>query len=415
MPILKIETSQTGEVGVLPSYASILTDDTEAAVLTAGYLNNAVQNGASFALPCIAKVSTKESSTADYKVGWYQVTHVGANWSVVPAGSPGDVSLPTIANHIAVYTNTTGGLSDDAATAINGGNIQAGLSGTAGYLSSFPSAALKGSLRVTAVANTGDTLVTLSNALHGQASVYSIPDSGAATANFILSKTTGVQHITVGDLQVDAGSLNSGISTGGTVGLVKAFSTTATSGFIALQAANNASGNFGTTISNSTAQAQATVLTIPDIGAATGFLNASTVSAGSTPASIIITKDITLGFAALATAGKVNIQSALATAQFKIRNIMVNYSASGLSGGGGNRLIVISDGTTTYNSTGITAALLGTPINTVWGGTGNPVAGTVAQNTSSVAGAQIYAQYAGGTTDYTAGSVVITVTYERVA
>lgn len=112
MPILKIETSQTGEVGVLPSYASILTDDTEAAVLTAGYLNNAVQNGASFALPCIAKVSTKESSTADYKVGWYQVTHVGANWSVVPAGSPGDVSLPTIANHVAVFNNTTGGLSD---------------------------------------------------------------------------------------------------------------------------------------------------------------------------------------------------------------------------------------------------------------------------------------------------------------
>lgn len=181
MPILKIETSQTGEVGVLPSYASILTNDTEAAVLTAGYLNNAVQNGASFALPCIAKVSTKESSTADYKVGWYQITHVGANWSVVPAGSPGDVVLPTIANHIAVYTNTTGGLSDDAATAINGGNIQAGLSGTAGTLASFPGTAANGSLIVKGVDAGGAFNTTISNGTMGQSTVYSLGDIGAAT------------------------------------------------------------------------------------------------------------------------------------------------------------------------------------------------------------------------------------------
>ncbi len=184
MAILNFTTTQTGTAGILPSIAQILTNDTEAAVLTAGYLNHLVQNGASFTLPCLAEVSTKASSTADYQVGWYQVVHVGANWSLVPAGSPGDVVLPTIANHLAVYTNTTGGLSDDAATAINGGNIQAGLSGTAGYFASFPATASKGSLRVTAVANTGDTLVTISNALHGQASVYSIPDVGAATGQF---------------------------------------------------------------------------------------------------------------------------------------------------------------------------------------------------------------------------------------
>ncbi len=189
MAILNIQTSQTGEAGVLPSYASILTDDTEAAVLTTGYLNKAVQNGASFAMPCIAKIATKASSTSPYQVGWYQISRSGTDWSVIPAGNPGEVVLPTVANRIATYTNTTGTLSEDAATAINGGNLQAGLSGTAGYLASFPSAASKGSFRVTAVANTGDTLTTLSNVAMGQASVISIPDPVNAVGRLLVGAT----------------------------------------------------------------------------------------------------------------------------------------------------------------------------------------------------------------------------------
>jgi len=506
MPILNIVTSQTGLVGTLPSFVYIATNDTIAEVTTAGYLNKAVQQGYAFNEANMALVSTKTSPSAtSTQVAMLEISHSGSNWSLVPTASPGDVVLPTIANHIATFTNATGTISEDPATAISGGNIQAGLSGTAGYLSSFPSTAARGSLRVTAVANTGDTLVTLSNAAHGQASVYSIPDSGASTANLIVSKLTGTQHITVGSfavdagtiasgiatggqvgsfiafpttaskgsirltaavnatgdfsttisnataqaqsqvitipdvgaatgnfllsgltgagiqhitsgsLEVDAGALISGIATGGFVGLLKAFPTTASKGFIALQAAVNATGDFGTTITNGLAIAQAQTLTIPDVGAAAGFINGQTVTANLTPASVIITKDITLGFAALATAGQVTIQAALPTAQFKVRNIFVNYGAAGLSGGGGDRLITITDGTTVYNNAGITAALLGTPVNTVWGGTGNPLAGTVAQNTATVAGAKLYAVYSGGTTDYAAGSVVITVTYERVA
>ena len=66
MPIISFQTNETGQIGVLPSYASILTNDPEATVLTAGYLNRIVQNGASFALPCIAKISTKATPTSDY-------------------------------------------------------------------------------------------------------------------------------------------------------------------------------------------------------------------------------------------------------------------------------------------------------------------------------------------------------------
>lgn len=267
MPILNINTNQIGLVGVTPNIVQIATNDTEAAVLTTGYLNHVVQSGTSFPMPCLAEVSTVASAGAQPQVGWYQIAHVGANWSLVALGSPGDVVLPTIANHIATYTNTTGTLSEDAATAINGGNIQAGLSSTAGYLASFPAAPAKGSLRLTAVANTNDTLVTISNALHGQASVYSIPDSGASTANLLLSKLSGTQHITVGSLQVDAGTVTSGITTGGQIGSFVAYATTASNGFLALTAVN-AGGAFNTTVSNSV-MGQSSVISIPDPGAAT--------------------------------------------------------------------------------------------------------------------------------------------------
>lgn len=125
--------------------------------------------------------------------------------------------------------------------------------------------------------------------------------------------------------------------------------------------------------------------------------------------------DVALPAASLATSGHVTIQASSGSKQYKVRDIRVDYSASGLSGGGGDRLVQITDGTTVYNNAGITAALLGTPVNTVWGGSGNPLPGTVAMNTSTAAGATLYAVYAGGTTDYTTGTVNVSVLVERVA
>lgn len=96
-------------------------------------------------------------------------------------------SAAVLANRIACFADVSGTVNDDAATAINAGNLQAGLSGTAGYLASFPSTAERGSLRLAAIANSGDTLTTISNASMGQASVISIPDPVAATANFVVA------------------------------------------------------------------------------------------------------------------------------------------------------------------------------------------------------------------------------------
>lgn len=251
MSIKSIQIGQAGVSNRTPSWVYIETNDTQATVTAAGYLNgaaheyiNSLQNN------MMALVSTKTAPGIGVSPVLYvlQVQVSNGIWSLV---SPAvDVPVPFIVP----------------------GNIQAGLSGTAGTLGSFPAAATSGELLVAAVTNSaGNFNTTISNAASvGQSQVISIPDSGATTANAIISKSAGTQHITTGSLAIDAGSISSGLAAGGFVGLIEAFPTTTASGFIATQAAVNASGNFGTTISNQTVQAQSTVLTLPDVGAATG-------------------------------------------------------------------------------------------------------------------------------------------------
>jgi hypothetical protein len=92
MGILSVVPGQTGLVGVLPSIAYIQTNDPVATVTATGYLNKAVSEGTQFSLPCIAVVSTKETPTSVPQVGWYEVQHVGVNWSL-DAGSNTGLAL----------------------------------------------------------------------------------------------------------------------------------------------------------------------------------------------------------------------------------------------------------------------------------------------------------------------------------
>lgn len=139
----------------------------------------------------------------------------------------------------------------------------------------------------------------------------------------------------------------------------------------------------------------------------------SEIDASQLPVGSISKIDVTCTAAALATAGRVTVVEGSGTKRYIVRSLFVNVS-TGLSGGGGDRLLRITDGTNNFNANGITAALLGTAINTPFGGSGNPVA-SIAQSTASVAGADIYLVYAGGTTDFTTGQVVVTVEIERFA
>lgn len=211
--VYQLPTPLAGSVGVLPVQKYMVVGDNLATVTTAGYLNSV--NLESYPVVNTDIINCLYSFVPSTQVGTFEQFSVSISNGVITLSSlsvAGDVTLPTIANHIATYTNTTGGLSEDAATAINGGNIQAGLSGTAGTLASFPATASRGSLKVTAVANTGNTVTTISNAAMGQASVISIPDPAGATANFVLAPSALVS----GNLNQSSGTaglvVDSGIS-----------------------------------------------------------------------------------------------------------------------------------------------------------------------------------------------------------
>lgn len=184
---------------------------------------------------------------------------------------------------------------------------------------------------------------------------------------------------------------------------------TAVDAVIITPIANTANANI-LTIQNASF-AQPTTLTIPDPGAAASYFQVSqSSSAASAPDAIV--RVITAGQAALAAAGKVVVQAhTSATSQFVVLDIKV-MASTGLTGNSGNRLLSLSDGTIVFNNAGITAAVLGTPVTTLWGGTGNPVSS--AGGLVSTAGADLYLQYIGGTTDYNAGSVIIVVTLAQV-
>lgn len=178
-------TREQGYTGFSPEIVRIVTTSTLSQVTTAGWYNNSPIAGESLAnvdvvLICYAYASSSQATS------FFNVS-ISAKGVVTLSIGESDIVLPTIANHIATYTNTSGTLSEDPATAISGGNIQAGLSGTAGEFISYPSTASKGSLIFKAVANTGNTNTTISNVAMGQASVISVPDPGAATANIAVA------------------------------------------------------------------------------------------------------------------------------------------------------------------------------------------------------------------------------------
>lgn len=130
MGIINVTPGQVGLVGVLPSVAYINTDDTIAEVTTTGYLNKEVANGLQFSLPCIAVVSTKATPTSMPQVGWYQVSHVGSNWSLVIGSNevialPDDQILVGNSSGIAAPVAMTGdiGITNAGVTAIQAGVI----------------------------------------------------------------------------------------------------------------------------------------------------------------------------------------------------------------------------------------------------------------------------------------------------
>lgn len=242
MGILSITTDLAGELNDNPRRVRIISTDNLAAVTTAGYLNaKTLLTNNIFPTDIIDMVYSYSSATNS---GTYEVFIPSFSAGVITLAlwaNAGDVLLPvvsgnfavfngttgqikdggylpsnaaktnvvmataaTVANHIMVSTDTAGTVGNLTGTAINDGNIQAGRSTIAGTLGSFPSAATSGELIIAAVTNSsGNFNTTVSNASAvAQSQVISIPDSGAATANFLLDKgtaaTASIQKLSIG-------------------------------------------------------------------------------------------------------------------------------------------------------------------------------------------------------------------------
>jgi hypothetical protein len=201
---------------------------------------------------------------------------------VIMAGSAVQVG------YIAHFIDTAGTIDDTAGTVQNDGTIQAGKSGVAGTLVSFPATAANGSLILAAINAGGASNTTISNSTMGQSSVVSIPDPGVATSKFLLTDSAGTQTIATGSVALTLGSLtlaagnvtasqgNLVAGSSGHAGTVTSFPASAANGSLLLVAAN-AGAAFNTTISNG-AMGQSTVYTIPDIGSSLGDIVVSTAA-----------------------------------------------------------------------------------------------------------------------------------------
>ncbi len=194
--------------GNYPQFKFAVFSDNLVAVTTAGYLNQgAIEAGMplSNADVIMALYSfNQQTQTGSFAIFTVNIASTNGQITLTAWGNPGDVVLPTTANYIAHFTNTTGTLSSAAANVINPGNIAAGLSGTAGTLASFPATAARGSLIVQATANTGNTNTTLTNAAMGQASTVTIPDPANAAGRLLIG--AGATPFVSGNFPVASGT-----------------------------------------------------------------------------------------------------------------------------------------------------------------------------------------------------------------
>jgi hypothetical protein len=203
-----------------PRIGRIKTDATLVQVTTAGFLNGAVSQGIAIqpsdkfeiyygigGTPAnaffdtsitagVVTLSVAESNVVLPVVSGNFAVFSGTSGALADLGYlPSNAAKTTVvmagsavqSGYMAKFVDTAGTLDDTAGAAINAGNIQAGLSGTAGTFISYPTTAANGSFIWAAVGNAGNFAATVSpKSTLGQASVYTIPDPGAATANFVL-------------------------------------------------------------------------------------------------------------------------------------------------------------------------------------------------------------------------------------
>lgn len=183
MAIQDFITDTAGQVEVNPRILKLICDDTLATITTAGYLNPQISQGKT-----VLPTDLVLANFANFECGQFRPTF--SNGICTLKACTPNATTPTVINDIAVFRDVYGNLVDAAAVTAAAGNLQAGYDAVSGVVISYPSTTASGTLRLKAINNSGNTATTISNAAMGQASVISIPDPGAATANFVLDAGT---------------------------------------------------------------------------------------------------------------------------------------------------------------------------------------------------------------------------------
>jgi hypothetical protein len=205
-----------------PRIVRITTDSTLAQVTTAGWYPNTAPNQL---VPSDQVEIAFAQGTGNAATSMFDVA-ITAGVVTLSLGES-NVILPVVSGDFAVFSGTSGAIADSSYSPTNAAKtkvVMAGSAVTSGYMAKFV-----------------DTAGT-------------IDDTAGAVIN--------------------AGTIQSGVS--GTVGGFIAYPATAANGTLKLTPVN-AGGAFDTTISNGT-MGQSTVMTIPDVGAATGQFLAKTAA-----------------------------------------------------------------------------------------------------------------------------------------
>lgn len=135
MSILNIARVETGAVNVSPGTIKCLSTDTLAKVTTAGYLTSSLVAGGIGPKDKIEMIYSYNQRTATGTFGIFNVS-LSSNGVVTLSlwGNPGDVLLPVVSGHAAVFNGTTGQIKDSGAAMSNASN--AFLATSAGSLTS---------------------------------------------------------------------------------------------------------------------------------------------------------------------------------------------------------------------------------------------------------------------------------------
>lgn len=126
----------------------------------------------------------------------------------------------------------------------------------------------------------------------------------------------------------------------------------------------------------------------------------------------LIWVDVTVAASDLDSAGKKTVMAAN-KGQYKIRDVILVGGGTNF-GGGGNRLIDLTDGTTVYTQIANADIESAPSASLRWGNTKVPML-TGTSDTATVADAEIKFVYSGGTTDHSTGSIKFAVCLEKIA